>query len=69
MDGCVLQDTEIVFNNLWENFEDAFVKWVPLIEDKDEEAALIDLPIETVERQSTSNVYFQGKNRWNPLML
>lgn len=37
LDGCLLQDEEMVFTNLWENFEDPFVKWVPLIEDDDED--------------------------------
>eukprot|EP00177_Eucheuma_denticulatum_P000754 GFKZ01001358.1.p1 GENE.GFKZ01001358.1~~GFKZ01001358.1.p1 ORF type:complete len:1035 (+),score=144.33 GFKZ01001358.1:107-3211(+) len=35
LDGCLLQDEEMVFTNLWENFEDPFVEWVPLIEDDD----------------------------------
>lgn len=37
LDGCLLQDEEMVFNNLWENFDDPFVEWVPLIEEDDEE--------------------------------
>lgn len=37
LDGCLLQDEEMVFTNMWENFEDPFVEWVPLIEDEDED--------------------------------
>lgn len=33
LDGCLLQDEEMVFTNLWENFEDPFIEWVPLMED------------------------------------
>lgn len=33
LDGCLLQDEEMVFTNLWENFKDPFIEWVPLIED------------------------------------
>lgn len=36
LDGCLLQDEEMVFTNMWENFEDPFVEWVPLIEDDDD---------------------------------
>ncbi|CAN8064276.1 unnamed protein product [Agarophyton chilense] len=36
LDGCLLQDEEMVFNNMWENFDDPFVEWVPLIEDDEE---------------------------------
>ncbi|KAI0565637.1 Cobalamin synthesis protein cobW [Gracilaria domingensis] len=39
LDGCLLQDEEMVFNNMWENFEDPFVEWVPLIEDDEEVGA------------------------------
>lgn len=35
LDGCLLQDEEMIFNNLWEKFEDPFVEWVPL-EDEEE---------------------------------
>lgn len=38
LDGCLLQDEEMVFTNLWENFEDPFVEWVPLSDDEDDEA-------------------------------
>lgn len=37
LDGCLLQDEEMVFNNLWENFEDPFEQWVPLADDDEEE--------------------------------
>ncbi|CDF32164.1 unnamed protein product [Chondrus crispus] len=37
LDGCLLQDEEMVFTNMWENFDDPFVEWVPLIEDDDDE--------------------------------
>lgn len=37
LDGCLLQDEEMVFTNMWENFEDPFVEWVPLVEDDDDE--------------------------------
>lgn len=33
LDGCLLQDEEMVFNNLWENFSDPFEQWVPLEDD------------------------------------
>ena len=36
LDGCLLQDEEMVFNSMWENFEDPFVEWVPLIEDDED---------------------------------
>lgn len=36
LDGCLLQDEEMVFTNMWANFEDPFVEWVPLIEDDEE---------------------------------
>lgn len=36
LDGCLLQDEEVVFENQWENFEDPFVEWVPLPEDVEE---------------------------------
>lgn len=36
LDGCLLQDEEMVFTNMWENFEDPFVEWVPLIDDDEE---------------------------------
>ncbi len=57
LDGCLLQDEEMVFTNLWENFEDPFIEWVPLIEDDEdlhiEEAA----PVESasVDKNSTAN--------------
>lgn len=36
LDGCLLQDEEMVFTKSWENFVDPFVEWVPLIEEDEE---------------------------------
>lgn len=36
LDSCLLQDEEMVFNTAWENLEDPFVEWVPIVEDEDE---------------------------------
>lgn len=41
LDGCLLQDEEMIFNNLWEKFEDPFVEWVPL-EDEEESIEEVD---------------------------
>lgn len=43
LDGCLLQDEEMIFNNLWEKFEDPFVEWVPL-EDEEESVEEVDPP-------------------------
>lgn len=67
LDGCLLQDEEMVFNNLWENFEDPFVEWVPLIEDDDEEEAPMDLPTATVEPAPTPAVQVQEKEQVSPV--
>lgn len=55
LDGCLLQDEEMVFTNLWENFEDPFVEWVPLREDDEEameEEVEVTSAIETEEKLS-----------------
>lgn len=54
LDGCLLQDEEMVFTNMWENFDDPFVEWVPLIEDEDEEDHEDDTVLHA-ERQEIQN--------------
>lgn len=42
LDGCLLQDEEMVFTKMWENFEDPFVEWVPLLEEDEESLSIND---------------------------
>jgi G3E family GTPase len=37
LDGCLLQDEEMVFTKLWDDFSDPFEQWVPLDDDSDDE--------------------------------
>lgn len=54
LDGCLLQDEEMVFNSLWENFDDPFVEWVPLIEEDDENSIDHDASSQQEENPSSS---------------
>jgi len=55
LDGCLLQDEEMVFTNLWENFDDPFIEWVPLIEE-DEEVGDDDIIDEALNNINSNNV-------------
>lgn len=51
LDGCLLQDEEMVFTNMWENIDDPFVEWVPLIEDDEDEEVTPEPAITTGAEQ------------------
>lgn len=54
LDGCLLQDEEMVFTNLWENFDDPFEQWVPLPSEEQYEEDMMELPATDQENDSSA---------------
>lgn len=74
LDGCLLQDEEMVFNNLWENFDDPFEEWVPLddsdAEEEEVQPLVVAQEVEEEEELDEEDVLVEGEedeDRLSPL--